>query len=90
MSCSRRRTFCAATPTTASTSPPSDVAEFGDVNGLITVGQVQVVQRLQAELDEARRVFAEVQTEIDQYKRDVIGPNYRPIRPGGNPEPPGA
>jgi hypothetical protein len=38
----------------------------------------QVVDRLQAKLDEAREVMRTVYSEIDDYKRSYLGDSYNP------------
>lgn len=63
---------------------PSEVAELGDVTGLMATGNEQVVKRLQATLDEATAVMAEVRELIDQRKRELYGPGYQPHRPDGS------
>ncbi len=57
---------------------PSGVADGGDVTGVINAGMNQVVVRLQAQLDEAREVMRTVYSEIDDYKRQTLGPGYNP------------
>jgi hypothetical protein len=57
---------------------PSGVADGGDVTGVINAGMVQVVNRLQAQLDEAREVMRTVYAEIDDYKRSYLGDGYNP------------
>lgn len=61
--------------------PPSEVAETGDVTGLMAVGREQVIKRLQEKIDEANAVMAAVREEFDQHKRDQYGPGYQPHRP---------
>lgn len=60
---------------------PDPVSDVGDVTGLIAAGHNQVVSRLQDQLDETRRVMREVYAELDDYKRSIIGPGYKPTRP---------
>lgn len=56
-----------------------DPVPFGDVTGLITVGNSQVVRRLQDQLDEARTVLRGVRAEVDAYQRERFGDAYRPV-----------
>lgn len=49
-----------------------DPVTYGDVIGLITVGDRQVVRRLQAQLDETRAVMAAVEQEINAYRRERL------------------
>lgn len=46
-----------------------DPVPSGDVHGLITAGDRQVVQRLQAQIDATRAVMDAVEGEIDAYRR---------------------
>jgi hypothetical protein len=50
-----------------------DPVPFGDVGGLITVGNLQVITRLQGQLDEARTVLRAVRAEVDAYQRERFG-----------------
>jgi len=58
--------------------PPSEVSDSGDVTGLINAGLHQVVARLERELDQARSAMRQAMADVDNHKREVIGPNYRP------------
>jgi hypothetical protein len=65
-------------------TPPSDVAEFGDVNGLIATGENQVLRRLREKIAEAETAIADAQAQMDAWGREAYGPNYHPHRPGRN------
>ncbi len=59
---------------------PDPVSDIGDVTGLIASGYNQVVQRLQEQLDETRRVMREVYAEIDDHQRHQLGDAWKPVR----------
>jgi hypothetical protein len=59
---------------------PDPAGDIGDVTGLIAAGHNQIVQRLQEQLDETRRVMREVYAEIDDYKRQQLGDAWKPVR----------
>lgn len=47
--------------------PPSEVAEVGDVSGLIACGETQVLNRLEARIADARVVIKEVRQELAEH-----------------------
>lgn len=59
-------------------SVPGDLAEHGDGTGLAHVYEQQLINPLQELLDRARAEVAQVREAIEERKRRVIGPNYRP------------
>jgi hypothetical protein len=58
---------------------PDLVGDIGDVTGLIATGYNQVVQRVQEQLDETRRVMREVYAEIDDHKRQRLDDAWRQV-----------
>lgn len=60
---------------------PHDV-RLGDVTGILEFGRVHVLDAAQRILDEAREVYRQTYTEIDEYKRGLYGPGYQPGRRG--------
>ncbi|MEV5690707.1 hypothetical protein [Micromonospora globbae] len=57
--------------------PPSAVSDGGDVTGLIQAGYQQVISRMQKELDQARSVMRQALADVDQYRTERFGGNYR-------------
>jgi hypothetical protein len=58
---------------------PPEVHEAGSNVGLIVTGKLQVLDRLQAELDRARAQLRAEYDGIEAHKRERYGPNYRPL-----------
>lgn len=59
-------------------TPPGDIAEFGDVTGLLQVGANQLSRPVEAALEKMRTEMLAVWNEVDEYKRQQVGPNYHP------------
>lgn len=47
--------------------PPSEVGDFGDLNGLIACGESQVLDRLEAKIREARSTIETARREMQDY-----------------------
>ena len=58
--------------------PPSEVSDTGDVTGLINAGRHQVIRRLQEEIDRAQAAMHAVIADIDNHRREFLGPGVPP------------
>jgi GTPase len=59
---------------------PTGIADGGDVTGVINAAMNQVVVRLQDAANEARAELAAVEQKVHDYKRQLYGDGYEPVR----------
>jgi hypothetical protein len=59
---------------------PSGVADGGDVTGVMLVADNEVLSRLDRAVRSVRDEFHLIYDEVDDYKRAIYGPCYRPNR----------
>lgn len=55
-----------------------DPVPFGDVTGLIAAGECEVLDRLQATIDAAKAVNAEVRAAVHAYQQATLGEGWQP------------
>ncbi len=57
---------------------PGDLGQQGDGTGLLAILRSQVIAPGRAAIEAAERAADELEQRIEERKRRVIGPNYRP------------
>lgn len=67
------------TNSTGGYEPPSEVAEGGDIHGLIGSANLQVLDRLEAVIASARREIDAARADVDAYQRARYGDAWQPV-----------
>lgn len=60
---------------------PTGVSDGGDNSGMIRAANNEVLRRLESEVQKARHGLLDILIEIDNHKRQQLGPGYNPAPP---------